>query len=182
MSKKTEIARKYGKGKKEEPMEPVSSYEMETVASSSFPPIWKPKDKGEMIIFSPLTFRKIDLKRGKKIQTSWCLDCLIKETNSENFYLGSGKNQTQQEIHPGDTISLPLSAALVGDDPMRLAQMVKGKPIVSVLLKVAQQENVPLGVVYQETVGIGGGQEVKRFITQAPKGLRDKLLKTATKA
>lgn len=153
--------------------------EMEVVSSSSFPPMWKPEARGEMILFHPLNIRAIPMRKGRKKQENYVLDISVVETNSDNFYTGSGKKQVQQEIQVGDTVSIPLSAALVHEtDPFRLALFTEEmeRPELSPLVVYCLTNNRVIRVVYYETVPIGGGQSVKRLSVEAEKGVREKVI------
>jgi len=144
----------------------------ETISAGGFPPIWKPTEKNEYVCFIPAAFHLATIKSGKRKTGSWLMHGVLTETNSENFYQGSGKAQTMVPVGKDDLIALPLSASLEGAGRLGVRGKGKKSPEFTPIAKAAIKKGVALRVVYLQTIPIGGGQEVKRFLIQAPLGLR----------
>lgn len=148
----------------------------ETVASSGFPPMWKPLEDGETVIVIPSEFRTMSIKKGKKTQENHALDCILKGGTSDNFYTGGGKNSTKCKVPIEDLITIPLSYNLLGNMRLAVENEKNGHIEYSNLSKLSQKEGFPILIVFNGKQPIGGGQTVKRFTIQAPKGTREILI------
>lgn len=139
----------------------------ETVASSQFPPFWQPSKAGESIVVQLLNFRQIQM--GKRVNHTF--DAMLVEADSSSFVSGKGKAKKRIPLKKGDTCTIPLSAAFHGPDKIGVVSEKKGAtPEWGRIGAEAVKNDVPLRLVFEGEVGIGGRQRVRRFLIQAPTG------------
>lgn len=139
----------------------------ETVASSQFPPFWQPTKAGESIVVRLLNFRQIQI--GKRINHTF--DAMLVEADSSSFVSGKGKTKKRIPLKKGDTCTIPLSVAFMGPDKIGVVSDKKGaSPEWGRIGKEAIKSDIPLRLVFEGEVGIGGRQRVRRFLIQAPTG------------
>jgi hypothetical protein len=149
-----------------------------TVSSGGFPPNWMPEDEGESIEIIPIGIRAMKSnKKQKGMKQGYVLDAEYIGGTSESFNQGSGKNQVQIEVEPGQVVSINLNAALMGEteNDRKLAYVPSGKgkkteaPQFTLLAQALHDKRQPSKIVYHGTVPLGGGRKVKRFEILVPK-------------
>lgn len=155
--------------------------QFEVVHSGSFSPIWKPLEKDEYVVVNPVSMRAIEVSQGKgakKItKKNYLLEALLVDTNTLNFF--SAKTRT--EVMKGDTISVPISYGLVGKTALavHVDEEDEDSPMeISALAQECVNQDVPLCIKFLEKASTKNGQSVKRFTVLAPKGIKEKVLKS----
>ncbi len=154
----------------------ASATDWETVSTTGFPPMWKPVKRGEDVIITPTPqFRTMKIRKGGKgkVQENFAIECLFQGGSSDSFFSGKG-SKAKASIGKGDTISIPLSFGMLGQD--KVAVIDANKPQLSALSKLVIKDKKQLRLIFDGKEPIGGGQTVKRLTIQAPAGYKEKVI------
>lgn len=152
--------------------------QFEVVHSGSFSPMWKPTEKDEYLIVIPRAMRKIEMTQGKGkkaiVKENYLMECVYQGGNTLNLYT----SKTQTEVSKGDTVSVPISYGLIGE--LALAQHQdtnddESELVPSSLALYCASNSIPVMVKFLEKVPTKGGQQVKRFVVLAPKGVKENI-------
>lgn len=148
----------------------ANGMEFETTHGAGFAPSWKPSNAGEFILLTPTdVIRQLPKKKGQK-KPGNVIEVIYHGGNSDNFYQGSGKKNTQVEVKDGDTVAVMLSHNLMADDSIAIEN---GKSILlSRLSEHVIESKAMMKILFEGKIAIGGGRSVNQFITQAPKGFK----------
>jgi hypothetical protein len=150
--------------------EKTDSKEWEVTSTGSFHPMWTPVKDGESLVCRPVSVRVIPAHG--KVKAGGAMDVIRLGGSSTSFAQGGNKIK----VGTGDTVTVPLSYNLVGEDRLAVLDK-KGVPSLSKLAQLIVNDGQAFNIVFNGKVK-GGGGSVKRFTVMAPRGYRERVLKT----
>lgn len=163
--------------------ENASGGEWEDV-STGFAPLWKP-ESGDVIFVTPVsvhTFKSKKVKKGTKKKDvgkiNYALEAIFKGGSADHFFTGSGTNNKEVAIKPGDIVAIGTSYNLMGEDKLAV-EVKEGEARLSAMAVLIGEEQQAFRISFNGKVQIGGGRSVNNFSVQVPKGFRERLAQTS---
>lgn len=138
----------------------------EQISTGGFPPMWKPEEAGEDVVFIPLHARIIP--PAKKRKESAAVECELTGGSSDSFYL----RDVKKGVANGERFTIPLSYNLLGDE--RLGLHEKKKASLSRVSQYLLANRFSMRIVFDGKVK-GGQGTVKQFSIYLPRGVREKM-------